>query len=371
MLEIRWNHARVLLVIVAGLSAAPAYSVDWGSLPYMRFSDFQAVTPDGSPAYTGGFPLRVRGVLLSDPGSIFDNSPDFVPVNWPMTAFQFGGRQQPYVQSVDPNDVGGAAMFLAQSLGNHPANQDDFFSYSDQEWLTELARVNFDPNSGHAFQAGDLVEVRARIGLHFSGKFNINEAHDNALTNDFDVILLQAGFGLPTAQTILLSDVKDADDLDIFDPTRTTGGERYQSQRVLLRAVSIVDPQNWGREQIVLVTDGVRTLPVVLGTDPDFDLLPAPVGDLDIIGIFDQEASPSPFGGLNGYRLIATSPADITPADICLTDINADLRTDLVDAEQLFSDLGASGGPADLDGSGVVDLADVAILQVDYGCGLE
>jgi hypothetical protein len=346
-------------------------AVDWDSLPCTRFGDLQAVNPNGSPAYSGGFPLRVQGVLLSDPGSIFDNSPNFIPVNWPATAFQFGGAQQPFVQSIDPNDVGGAAMFLAQSLGNHPANQDDFFSYTDQEWLAELARVNFDPNTGHEFQAGDLVEVRARIGLHFSGKFNINEAHDNSPDNDFDVILLQASYGLPEAQTILLSDVKDVDDLDIFDPTRTTGGERDQSQRVLLRQVTIVDPENWTSEEEIHVTDGLRTLPVLLGTNPDFDTLPAPAGDLDIIGIFDQEASVQPFGGLDGYRLIAISPADFMPAELCTRDINGDLRTDLVDAEQLVNDMGSTGGPADLDASGVVDLADFAILQVDYGCGLE
>lgn len=371
MSGVRFSHTAASLVIIGILNAAPATAVNWENLPYTRFSDFQAVNPDGSPAYTGGFPLRVQGVLLSDPGSIFDNSPSFVPVSWPATAFQFGGRQQPFVQSVDPTDVGGAAMFLAQSLGNHPANQDDFFSYTDQEWLAEVARVNFDPSTGHEFRAGDLIEVRARIGLHFSGKFNINEAHDNAAGNDFDVILLQADFGLPQARTLLLSDVKDVDDLDIFDPARTTGGEAYQSQRVLLRQVFILDPENWARGQVIQVSDGLRTLPVLLGTDPDFDLLPAPLGDVDIIGIFDQEASVPPVGGLDGYRLIATAAADFSPAEICSSDLNGDLRTDLFDGEQFFSDRGSLGGASDLNGSGIVDLADFAILQADVGCGLE
>jgi hypothetical protein len=309
-------------VILAGMISLPGTSqaVDWTGLPYTTFSDLQAVNPDGSPAYAGGFPLRVQGVLLSDPGSIFDHTPDFVPVNWPQTAFQFGGTQQPYIQSVDPADPGGAAMFLAQSLGNHPANQDDFFSYTNLEWLAELDRVNFDPATGHEFRAGDLVEVRARIGLHFSGKFNINEAHDNSPANDFDVILIQAGYGLPPAQTILLSEVKGANDDDIFDPTRATGGERYQAQRVLLRQVSIVAPVVWASELQILVTDGTRTLPVLLGTHPDFDTLPAPTGNVDIVGIFDQEASVQPNGGLDGYRMIAISPGDFRPAETCLGD---------------------------------------------------
>jgi hypothetical protein len=47
------------------------------------------------------------------------------------------------------------------------------------------------------------------------------------------------------------------------------------------------------------------------------------------------------------------------------------LRTDLADAEQLISALGSSGAAADLDTNGWVDLADFAILQVDFGCGLD
>jgi hypothetical protein len=373
MAALSMRHALLFTCVatVMSVTTVHAFDVDWESLPYTSFDELQAVNPDGSPAYLGGFPLRVRGVLLSDPGTIFDNSPNFIPVDWPETAFQFGGIQQPYLQSADPEDVGGAAMYMAQCLGNHPINQDDEFSYTDEEWVIELERINFDPATGHEFRAGDLIEVRARIGLHFAGKFNINEAHDNIPTNDFDVILIQADYGLPAAQTILLSEIKDLEDVDIFDSTRMTGGERYQSQRVLLRQVSILDPENWAREEQILVTDGVRTLPVLLGTDPDFDTLPAPEGDVDILGIFDQEASQAPNGGLDGYRLIAVSPDDFTPADICASDVNADLRTDLADAAELIDHLGTAYAPADIDNSGIVDIVDFAWLQREFGCGLE
>ena len=294
--------------LVCGSAAAQ----DWSTVPFTDHAVFQAVNPDGSPAYAGGFPLRVRGVLLNTPGTIYDNAPNFVPVNWPATAFSFGGRQETYVQATEPGDTGGTAMWLAQSLGNHPANQDDFFSYTDQEWLDELARVNFDDATGHEFQAGDLVEVRARIGLHFAGKFNINEAHNNDPSADFDIVLIEAGFGLPTPTSIAIGDVKDPSDADLFDPTRATGGELYQSTRVVLRGVEVVDASQWSAESTTaVVTDGTLTLPVLLGTDPAITPATAPTGTFDVVGIFDQEASPPPVGGLDGYRLIVTSAGDV------------------------------------------------------------
>jgi hypothetical protein len=313
----------------------------------------------------------MRGVLISNPGAIFDNSPNFIPVNWPQTAFQFGARQQVYFQSVDPQDRGGTAMFMAQSLGNHPANQDDFFSYTNAAWIDELLRINTDSETGHVFAAGDLVEVRARTGLHFSGKFNINEAHDNSPANDFDVILVEAGYGLPTPQPIVLADIKDSDNADIFDPTRHTGGERYQSQLVELRGVTIIDPENWGTEMQITVADGERTLPVLLGTDPAFDSDPIPVGPLDIVGVFDQEASVQPFGGLDGYRLIATSRADFSASVSCVGDLNGDLQTDAADWALFAAAFASTNVAADLDDSGLVDLADYAVLQVHAGCGVE
>ncbi len=358
----------LLVGIAFGASAGVASGQDWENLPFTEHATFQTVNPDGSPAYSGGFPLRLRGVLLNDPGSVYDNTPNFISVNWPQTAFQFGAIQQVYFQAVDPGDVGGTAMFLAQSLGNHPANQDDLFSYTNVEWLAELERVNRDPDTGHVFAAGDLVEVRARIGLHFSGKFNVNEAHDNAPQNDFDVILIEAGVGRPAAQAIRLADIKAEDDTDRFDPTRATGGERYQSQWVTLRKVQVLDPENWGAEQQVVLSDGTRTLPLLLGTAPVFDSEPAPLGWTTITGIIDQEASPSPFGGTNGYRLIATALTDFVGGTGCPADVNGDGQTDEGDVALLASAWGSADADADLNEDGTVDLGDYALLQVEGGC---
>ncbi|MEO0630921.1 MAG: GC-type dockerin domain-anchored protein, partial [Planctomycetota bacterium] len=163
----------------------------------------------------------------------------------------------------------------------------------------------------HEFQAGDLVEVRARIGLHFSGKFNVNEAHNNDPSADFELVLIQPGFGLPQPASIALADIKDVSNADIFDPTRATGGELYQSTRVRLRNVQVVDPLRWDAEDSPVVTDGTLTLPLLLGTSTDFEPSTAPTGTFDVVGILDQEASPPPVGGTNGYRLIVTSLDDV------------------------------------------------------------
>lgn len=355
-------------LIVTG--SAIAQPIDWESLPITRHSDFQAVNADGSPAYTGGFPMRLRGVLLSTPGQVFDNTPEFVPFGGPQTFFNFGARQQPYIQTVDPADAGGTAMFLAQSLGNHPVNQDDFFSYTDSSWLDELDRVNIDPATGHRFVAGDLVEVRARVGLHFSGKFNVNEAHDNAAENDFDVLLIEAGYGLPEPEPFQIGTVIDASGADIFDLFRVSGGEALQSTRVVLTFADVVDAGAWSPGSIVEVEADGRTLPVLLGTDAGFSS-PPPASLVRIVGIFDQEASPPPIGGTNGYRLIAVNPGEVFRA----ADFNHDGVVDILDSVGFLDgfaggDMNAdvalsAGAPGTLDADDVTRFLDTAEQQYD------
>ncbi len=357
-----------MVALAAGLaSAGGTQAQDWSTVPFTTHAAYQAVNPNGSPAYTGGFPLKLRGVMLNSPGTYLDNSPNFVPVNWPMTAFAFGGQQQVYFQATEPGDTGGTAMFLAQSLGNHPSNQDDAFSYTDQEWLDELARVNFDAATGHEFQAGDLVEVRARIGLHFSGKFNVNEAHNNDPSADFEVVLIQAGFGLPQPTEITLDDVKDAADADIFDPTRATGGEAYQSTRVVLRGVQVVDPSLWASETIAEVTDGTRTLPIRFGTDPNITPASAPSGTFDVVGIFDQAASPSPAGGTNGYLVIVTSADDVWTR-LC-ADQNGDGVTTPADFNGWILNFNAGNPDADVNQDGAVTPADFNAWVLAFNAG--
>lgn len=348
------------LSLCLGLTGSSAAQINWSSLPVTRHSDLQSVNANGSPAYAGGFPLRVRGVLICAPGSVFSDAPSFIPVNWPSTAFAFGGRQQPYVQSVDPTDIGGTALFLAQCLGNHPVNQDDAFSYTNQDWLAEIDRLSRDEATGHVFQPGDLVEVRARVGLHFSGKFNINEAHSNNPNNNYDLVLIQSGFGLPDPDQIAIGSVKSSSNIDLFDASRQTGGERYQARRVELRNVSIIDGSDWRPQGVITVGGNGRTLRVVLGTDPGFASTMAPSGSIDVLGIFDQEATPSPNGGTNGYRLIAIRPSDFTRA--CAADFDGQGG---VSVQDIFTFLNAwfSGDiRADLDGAEGITVQDIFVF---------
>ena len=113
--------------------------------------------------------------------------------------------------------------------------------------------MSTDPESGHLFEPGDLVEVTARKSLAYGGKRNINEAHSNAPENKFDIHLLEAGYGLPEPELITLSALVLPDEngenaqLDIFDPTRLTGAEHYQGTRVRINNLQIVNAEGWNQ----------------------------------------------------------------------------------------------------------------------------
>ncbi len=280
------------VLLLAGYSQA----IDWPSMPYTLHSNCQAVDGDGFGTFPVNSPIKMRGVLLNWGHSMLDptpGAPEFL-----------GGLWQRYVQTVEPGDFGGTACWMGQYIGkivgNHPAG-----SYTDQEWVAELDRLDYDPATGHHFRPGDLVEVRARApGLHFRGKTNINEQHANVPEADFDLVLLQADYGLPAAEVITLSEVKDAGDGFIFDQTRATGAEHYQGLLVQINNVSFVNPGDWGPNAGLTVQDGTgRTLPVLLGLGSGFTLYDPPPAPFDIIGIFDQEDYNPDDGYKDGYRL--------------------------------------------------------------------
>lgn len=300
----------VSLTLWMGLVAlSPCFTradVDWSSLPITSHGQVQGVTGTGDPTFsTGNFPIRVRGIVLNNPSDMLDSTANFLPWNDGANIFRFGGEWQIYVQSVDPADHAGTAVYMGQNYGNLPFIADSFASYSNSAWNDEVQRVSL----GGTLHAGDLVEIRGRAGLPFGGKFNINEAHSTLPAQDFDVVLLQAGLGLPTPEIITLSDVIGANNVALFDSTRATGAEHYQARLVDLRNVSIVDPSSWGANQELTVTDeSGRTLTLKLGLNPLFDQLAAPTGPINIVGIFDQES----FDNVSGYRLWVMDPAGIT-----------------------------------------------------------
>jgi len=120
---------------------------------------------------------------------------------------------------------------------------------------------------------------------------------------DFEIELLQPAFGLPEPELITLDMVKDANDQYIFDQSRLTGCEYYQSRLVRVDDVNIVDPDNWRPDGTVTIMDRTgRTFPVKLGIGDGFTKYECPTGQIDVIGIFDQESSGFTVC-TDGYRL--------------------------------------------------------------------
>ncbi|MBX7074613.1 MAG: hypothetical protein K1X71_15830 [Pirellulales bacterium] len=288
-----------------------ADEIDWASLPYTDIQTMQAVNGAGGPAFSGGaFPLKVRGVILNNPEDMLDSS-----VPHPAGPFDLGAMWQMFVQTVDVNntsDFGGVALFMGQKYGNVPPNltfpggvptPDPSAHYDDATWLSEVDRVN---HSGtHLLRAGDLIEVRARAGLFFGGKFNINEDHQTDPDFNFEIVHL-GNVGLPTPEPLFLSSIwDDGNNQVLFDATRATGGEHYQGDLVRLMNVRLKDGSPWGVDAKATVVDAFgHEFRLHLGLNSGFASLPTPFGAFDIVGVFNQEAGAGgPF--TKGYEVWA------------------------------------------------------------------
>jgi len=298
--------------------ASTAGAQDWPNVPLVQHSTYQAVNGDGSGAYPpAAFPIRLLGVVLNNSEDWLDPTANYL--EGPM--FAMGGESEIYVQTVDPTDFGGTCAWMGQNYGNHIWHFPEWdYNYSDAEWYAELDRLHlYRPESplpdADLVRAGDLIEMRARGGLNYKGKQNVNEQHSNEPEFDFEIVILQNGYRLPEARPITLSQVKDAGDNALFDPTRATGGERYQATRVALRSVSFKDFDalaDWHSDTVpdLLVEDGTgRTLPVHLGRNESFDSTSAPSGCFDVVAIIDQNSS-SMTACVDGYRALAMNAAD-------------------------------------------------------------
>jgi len=318
-----------LILCSGSLGQAPQAVTHW---------DFQAVQVDGTSAFGGLNPpekVVLEGILL--------NSPEHLLCPDPAAVGFMGGQWQIYLQG-EGADHAGTAIWMGQYYGKldwltHP---DD--SYSDQEWLDEICRVNHDPNTAYLFHPGDRVRVTGKY-LFYNGKNNINEQHDNLPQSDFTITLLEPALGLPQPETVTLDALKDHNDNFIFDQTRLTGCEYYQARLIRINDVSFTDPAAWGPNADMEITDGHgKTLPVKLGIGPGIiagsNNLPAV---FDIIGIFDQEGS---YPHTGGYRLWIPN---YDGNGLVLTDrgfrrgrlkgdINQDGKVDLLDFAQLASE---------------------------------
>jgi len=292
-----FRNTIIAAVFYLSISAMPQFATasdpDWANMDYTSHSTYQAVDNTGNGTFLPSPPIKMRGVILNNPEELLDPTPS-APVF-------MGGQWQIFLQSVDQGDSGGTACWVGQFYGNLPWLPPTA-SYSDTEWLMEMDRLNYDPVTGHYFRAGDLVEVRARVpGLNYKGKTNINEAHNKAPENNFDVYLLEAGYGLPDHQVIPTLQIANG-----FDSSRLTGGEYYQSTLTRINSVEITNG-TWEAGQYLTVTDGTASFALLLSCQGDFNDHTAPVGKFDVLGVFDQESTDL----TAGYYLWVTKQADI------------------------------------------------------------
>jgi len=270
-------------------------------------SNLQAVASSGISAWGGSVPFSLTGVLLCGPDEMLDSTPNFIPWNGGAGAYQMGAEWQIAFQAADTNsDWGGTFCYMGQCYGNMPWNGSDDLSYSNAAWSAEILRLEFDPETLHQFQAGDLIQVTANATSDYGGKRNITEDHYIDPAKNFTISLVTANYGLPSPQNITLADVKNADNTYIFDQTRATGGERYQGMRVRINNLTLVTTSGWNPAN----TWGNRLCTAADGTGRTFplrhsrrDIGPAPTGTFDAIGIFNQESG-SGIQGTNGYELI-------------------------------------------------------------------
>lgn len=325
----------LIIAIVTCCAAAAAWADEpnWPTIEVVPHSVFQAVHPDGTSAYTGGFPARLRGVVLNNHEDWLDPRPDYTPQ---YTPWYLGGEWEIFVQAVHPDDFGGTACWIGQNYGNLPWIADPFFSYTNNEWTQELHRLNYPiQHPEPPLRSGDLVEIRARAGLPFAGKMNVNEQHNNdrdpntgqiGHDHDFDIVFLEREYGLPEPADITLSDLlRDVPNGHefIWDPTRETGGEHYQSTLVMIKGVKLLDPNNWGPDNdLTLIDRTTRRLPIHLGLNPSFQQTQPPTVTCNVTGILNQESQT----GMGGYYLIALHAGSF----VC-GDANCDGVTDFED----------------------------------------
>jgi hypothetical protein len=263
------------MMVIVSVCGAILYAAE-PPVSEVTHRQLQEVNANGYGTYTTPGKVTVTGIVLNAPEEMLDPSPSPVAM---------GGQWQMFIQG-EGDDHAGTAVWLGQNY-SRVSNSDD---YTDQELLGELYRINTDPQTGYVFNVGDRVRVTGFYKF-FKGKTNINENHQTDPLFDFTIELIEAGAGLPQAEAVKISQLKDENGF-IFDPNRLGGCEYYQGRRIRLTEVTIVDPQNWGAGQTVTVADpNGMTFPVKLGIGEGFRRYACPTGQIDVLGILNQESS--------------------------------------------------------------------------------
>ncbi|MDD5011395.1 MAG: hypothetical protein PHQ00_04660 [Phycisphaerae bacterium] len=265
--------------------------------------------------------FTVEGIILNRPEEMVDTTQQW----------------QIYIQG-ESADHAGTAVYMGKY--NYPTGQ----FYSDANWASEIYRVEHDVNSSYEFQPGDRVRVTG-LTWFYHGKSNINEQHKISPSYDFTIDLIDPAVGLPEPEVITLSMVVTEANAPIFDYTRAGGCELYQSRLVRINDVNIVG-DNWDVGQELKIRDNTgRTFPLLLGRGKGFTKYQKPTGQIDVVGIFDQESTTE--DPTIGYRLWVMN-----------YDGNGSVLTDGCGLNGYFA--------GDINKDCVVDFTDFAIMAQDW-----
>lgn len=259
-----------------------------GSVAEVTHMELQAVNAAGESTYTAAERVTLEGIVLHNPGDMLDPTPD----DGVTQMYNMAGQWQLFFQG-EGEDHAGTAIWMGQMYSNLPWVSPDG-GYSNEQWVAELTRLN-----AAQFSPGDRIRVTGYF-LSYKGKVNINEQHSDDPERDFTIELVEKGVGLPKPELVTLNDLKDDQDQFVFDPARQAGCERYQGRLIKIEDVRVVDPNGWGPNGTLTITDGVKTFPVKLGRGNGIYAGSYNLDEtFDIIGILNQEGT----NLVDGYEL--------------------------------------------------------------------
>ena len=250
----------LLTVMFAATACTDTFVTNW---------DLQSVAPDGTPNNPLLGTLEkviIEGIALNNPEDMLDQS----------------SQWQVFVEG-EGGDLGGTAAWAGK-----------FYYLEGQEaWDSEVVRLN---SSG--FRQGDRIQITGYVG-QVNGKANFNERHTGSPSMDFTVELLESGVGLPTPELTTIPE------MNVFDPARLTGGERFQCRRIRIDGVHIISG-TWGpNEELTIADDSGNELLMRLC---NVGFGPMPLGKFSVIGLGNQEGeigNPN-VGLIDGYQVWVT-----------------------------------------------------------------
>jgi hypothetical protein len=109
------GNVRLWVATLGLCMTMPVMAEDWPNVPIVPQSVYQAVNVDGSSAYSGGFPIRMVGVVLNNTEDWLNPTPNnfFAPYS-----FQMGGQSELIIQATASGDFGGTFCWMGQNYGN-------------------------------------------------------------------------------------------------------------------------------------------------------------------------------------------------------------------------------------------------------------